>query len=105
MLAQEVRYTAVQCSRGPNKAVSLYKAVSRYKAVKIVWSDRGIALIKWNESGGFPLQGGHTALAHTTTALLGDRCCNESTVTAVLQVRVHYSTVTVQARVLVLCAS
>ena len=43
-------------SRGspiPNKEV-LSKAVSLYKAVKTAWRDWGIALITWNEYGGFP---------------------------------------------------
>ena len=33
-----------------------------------------IALITRKEEGGFPLQGGHSALRHTTAAL-GDPCC------------------------------
>ena len=42
-------------TRGPpNKVVSLYKAVSRYNAVKIGWRYWGIALITRTAKGGFP---------------------------------------------------
>ena len=63
------------------KAVSPYKAISRYKAVEIAWSDRGTALMTCNEQCGFPLQGGHIALAHhyprLTEGLLL-QCCTRS---------------------------